>query len=99
MQHGRNIFLISSVIISFNLKALYLKEGGGRKKPNTKPKRCLGACKGMANVAEVGAQAHCSCFICAASGLGAIAIELYEPLKTPGQDGRETDVITDIITI
>lgn len=53
----------------------------------------------MANVAEVGAQAHCSCFICTASGLGAIAIELYEPLKTPGQDGRETDVITDIITI
>lgn len=56
-------------------------------------------CKGMANGAEEGARAHCGCFVCAASGLRAIAIELYEPLKTPGQDGRETDVITDIITI
>ena len=64
-----------------------------------KPKRSLGACKGMANGVEVGAHTHCSCFVCAASGLGAIAIELYEPLKTHGQDGRETDVITDIITI
>lgn len=24
---------------------------------------------------------------------------LYEPLKAPRQDGRETDIITDIITI
>lgn len=53
----------------------------------------------MANGAEVGAPAHCGCFVCAAAGLGAIAIELYEPLKTPWQDGRQTDVITDIITI
>lgn len=30
---------------------------------------------------------------------GATAIELYEPPKTPGQDGRETGVITDIITL
>lgn len=53
----------------------------------------------MANAAEVEAHTRFSCFVCAASGLGAIAIELYEPLKTPRQDGRETDVITNIITI
>ena len=55
--------------------------------------------QGNGQRAAAGARAHRSCFVCAASALSAIATELYEPLKVLRQDGREADVITNIITI